>query len=123
MDQILGRIVNFEFESAYKLQMVASQKTFGILRIEFLSSQAHMNHETFELLLASSMFEILPHMNKELLHSIMSTPTEAMSVEAVIAEGVVREVAMVAKGAMPEEVPAEIPAEVPNSPWTSRPRQ
>jgi len=57
---ILGGTVRFEFKNSYKLKIVAQQKTLGILRIEVLRSQAHMNRENFEVLLASSVFETLP---------------------------------------------------------------
>lgn len=33
---------------------------YSTLRIEVLSSQAHMNHEKFEVLIASLVFETLP---------------------------------------------------------------
>jgi len=120
-EPILGETIGFEFEGAYKLQVVSQRKTLGILRIELLSSQAHMNHETFELLLASSVFQTMPQANQDLLCSIMSMPTEAMSVEAATTKGVVPEVHMAAEGATPEGAPAEIPAEIPKSPRMLRP--
>lgn len=57
---IFGGIVRFEPESAYKLNVVSQQEKLSILRIELLSSSAHMNHGTFEVLFTSSVFEILP---------------------------------------------------------------
>jgi len=54
-----GTVV-FEFKNAYKLQRVSHRKTLGILIIQVLSSQVHMNRENFEVLIASSLFETFP---------------------------------------------------------------
>lgn len=81
-----------------------------------------MNRETFEVLLECFVFETFPYVKQEFLHSIMSTPTKAMSAKVVIAEGVVPKVAMVAEGAAPEVAPVEVQAEVPKSPRKPRPR-
>lgn len=87
-----------------------------------LSSQAHMNHENFEVLLASAVFETLPKETQELLHSIMSMPTEVMYIEAVTTEGAISEVAMAAEGAAPKVAPIEVSIEVLISHRTPSPR-
>jgi len=52
----------------------------------------------------------------------MLMPTEAMSVEAMTADEIVPEVAMVAEGGAPEVAPTKVPAYVPKSPRTPRPK-
>jgi len=52
----------------------------------------------------------------------MLMPIEAMSAEAMIAEGVVPEVAMAVEGAAPKFASMEVPVEVLKSLRTSRPR-
>jgi len=63
----LGGTGGFEFKMPYKLEVAIQQKTLGILRIELLSSQAHMNHKHYELLIASSVFETLPKKTQDFL--------------------------------------------------------
>jgi len=75
-------MVGFEFKMPYKLQVAIQQKTLGILRIDLLSSQAHMNCEHYELLIAISVFETLPKETQEFLQNIMSTPATTIDTEA-----------------------------------------
>ena len=84
-------MVGIEIKIPYKLQVDVQWKTLGILRIELLRSQAPMNHEFFEALIANLAFEKLPQATQELLNSIISAPTEAMDTEAVTIEEVVPE--------------------------------
>jgi len=51
-----GRIVEFEFKLAYKLQVVVQQETLFILRISELRCLLRMNREFFEDFLASLTF-------------------------------------------------------------------
>jgi len=83
--RILGGKVGFKFEFSYKLQMATQQKTLGILRIEVLSSQARMNLESFEALVASLVFDKLPKETQDLLTSIMSAPMETATTEGSMA--------------------------------------
>lgn len=71
--------MGFEFENTYKLQVATQQKTLGILRIEVLNPQEHMNLEIFEALIASSVFEKLPTKTQLLLSSIILVPTKTVS--------------------------------------------
>eukprot|EP00253_Pinus_taeda_P005696 PITA_05696 len=82
---------NKVLENAWN-KVVAQQKTLGILRIELLSSQAHMNKEFFEALIASLAFDQLPEMTRALLNSVISTPTTVMDTEAMKTEEVVPEI-------------------------------
>ena len=116
----VGGTVEFQFKIPYKLQVVAERNTLGILRIELLGSQAHMNNENFEALLASLVFEMFPKETQELLHSIMSMLAEAMDTEAMIAKGVVPEVAREVEGVVPEV--SKVLVEVRKSPWMPRPK-
>jgi len=104
----------------YKLQVDSQPKKLGILRIELLSSKAHLNHKNFEALLASLVFETMPKETQELLHSVMSTLAEAMDTEAVTTDGAMLEVVREVEGATPGV--AEVLAEVLKSPWTHRPK-
>ena len=72
MNEFLGGMVGFEFENAYKLQRVAQWKALGILRIDVLRYQEHMNHENFEVLIVSSVFETLPKETQDILIRMMS---------------------------------------------------
>jgi len=99
----MGGMVGFELKNAYKLQVATQKKTLGILRIEVLSSQAHMNPEIFEALVASLVFKKLPIGMQVLFSSIMPMPTETMSArEAMTAKGTTSEVVMAIEGFAPE---------------------
>ena len=79
-----------------------------------------MNHELFEALIVSSVFEQLPKATQELLNNFMSTLAEAMDTEVVISKEVVSEVFREAEGVALEI--SEVLAKVPKSPWTPRPK-
>jgi len=83
-----------------------------MLRIEVSGYQLHMNTESFEALVASSMFDILHKVTQELLTSLMSAPVETTSAGG----------SMASKGADPKVVSVKVPAEVPKSPRSPRPR-
>jgi len=110
-------MVGSEFKMPYKLQVAIQRKTLGILRIDLLSSQAHMNCEHYELLIASSVFETLPKETQEFLQSIMSTPATAIDTEA---EELVLEMEIEVEVVTPEVT--EVLAKVPKSLRTLRPK-
>lgn len=96
--------------------MATKGKALAILKIEVLSSQTRMNHEKFEALIASSMFERLPKEIQEFFPSIMSVPTKTVNAgEVMTTEGAAPEVAMETKGVSPEIASFEVPVEVPKS--------
>lgn len=74
-----GGNLGFEFEFAHKLQMATQWKALFILRVDVSSYQLHMNPESFEVLVASSMFDRLPKETQELLNILMSTLAEIAS--------------------------------------------
>ena len=76
-----------------------------------------MNHEHYELLIASLVFETLPKETQDFLQNIMSVPTEAIDIEA---KESVSEIEMEAKEVSPEV--AKVLAEVPKYQRTPRPK-
>lgn len=77
-----------------------------------------MNHEIYEVFLASSVFKTLPKETQELLHSIMSTPTGTMDTKEMTAEGAMMEVIRMSKRPAPKVV--DVLVEFPKSPRTPR---
>lgn len=68
-----------------------------------LSSQACINHENSEALIASLVLERFPKEMQDLLSNIMLAPVETVSEqEAMEVEGTTPEVVMEAEGANPE---------------------
>ena len=92
--------------------MSDQRKTLGILRIEVLSYQAHMNLDYFEALVVILVFERLPKEIQELLTGIMLAPVEAASVGEEMAT----------EGATPKVVSVEVTAEVPKSQRFPKPK-
>ena len=70
----------------YKLQVATQQKTLGILRIELLHSQVHMNRKLFQDMIVSPAFEQLSKETQELVNNVISTCTEAMDTKGVEVE-------------------------------------
>ena len=58
-EQILGGMVEFEFEFTYKLRVAIQHRTLGILRIFALCCPLFMNPQVFTDLVMSSMFNRL----------------------------------------------------------------
>ena len=80
-ESIFGGMVRFEFKIPYKLQVAAQQKTLGILRIDLLHFQVHMNCEFFQDLIVSSTFEQFSKETQALVNSIMSIYVEVMTLK------------------------------------------
>jgi len=102
----------------YKLQVAVQWKTLGILRIELLHFQVHMNCESFQDLIATLAFEQLSKETQALVNSIMSTLVGAMNTKWVTTEENVQEIDMGAEVAASKVV--EVLVEVHKSPRMSR---